>query len=323
MHHSEPGLTREQLLKALEEKYASHGQDLNSYLEGMIHADYLSYWDYIHLDTLLSLQNPRTVVPDELIFIMYHQATELFFKMILLEMQQISAKENLDEAFFAGRLDRINRYMDILVQSFDVMGVGMEEGQFRKFRKSLQPASGFQSAQFRMIEIRATSMNRLVDKEFRQRLSPDASIEELYQHIYWKQGATELATGKKTLTLQKFEEKYDTQLLNLALQCRDTNLSKILEKLIQQAPLGQPLVDSLRTFDLLVNVHWPLAHFRSAMHYLHQGDDPIAATGGTNWEQYLPPFFQKRIFYPQLWTDEEKLTWGKDWVEKNVFKGKR
>ena len=45
-------------LKKLQQKYAVMGQDLASYLDGLLYADYLTYWDYIHLDTLLSLQNP-------------------------------------------------------------------------------------------------------------------------------------------------------------------------------------------------------------------------------------------------------------------------
>ena len=62
-------------IKLLDEKYAAMGQDLNSYLEGLLHADFLTYWNYIHLDTLLSLQSPLTQIPDEEIFIMYHQIT--------------------------------------------------------------------------------------------------------------------------------------------------------------------------------------------------------------------------------------------------------
>ena len=45
---------------------------MNAYLEGLQYMDYLKYWDYVHTDTLLSLQNPRTNFPDEKIFIMYH-----------------------------------------------------------------------------------------------------------------------------------------------------------------------------------------------------------------------------------------------------------
>jgi tryptophan 2,3-dioxygenase len=65
----------------LQEKYNAMGQDMTSYLDGLLHADFLTYWDYIHLDTLLSLQSPKTPFPDEEIFIMYHQITELYFKL--------------------------------------------------------------------------------------------------------------------------------------------------------------------------------------------------------------------------------------------------
>src|SRR6185436_20593119 len=92
-----------QRLEQLEQKYSAMGQDLNSYLDGLLYADYLTYWDYIHLDTLLSLQNPKTSFPDEKIFIIYHQITELYFKLILLEIEQIAFNENLTEDFFVTR----------------------------------------------------------------------------------------------------------------------------------------------------------------------------------------------------------------------------
>ncbi|MBD0260536.1 MAG: tryptophan 2,3-dioxygenase, partial [Cytophagales bacterium] len=150
MAHAAPEHTPEEWLHDIQEKYVAIGQNPSVYLEGLLYAKPLHYWDYIHVDTLLSLQIPRTDFPDEQIFIMYHQVTELYFKMVQLEMEQIQAKgEAVEEAFLAARVDRINRYFRILVQSFDVMLVGMDAAQFRKFRMSLFPASGFQSALFR------------------------------------------------------------------------------------------------------------------------------------------------------------------------------
>ncbi|HMR57921.1 MAG TPA: tryptophan 2,3-dioxygenase family protein, partial [Cyclobacteriaceae bacterium] len=143
-------------LKKLQQKYTVMGQDLSSYLDGLLHADYLTYWDYIHLDTLLSLQNPKTQFPDEKVFIVYHQITELYFNLALWELEQIAAKENLDEKFFIERVTRIVRYFQLLENSFAVMVDGMEREQFLKFRISLLPASGFQSAQYRLIEICCT-----------------------------------------------------------------------------------------------------------------------------------------------------------------------
>jgi tryptophan 2,3-dioxygenase len=67
--------------------------------------------------------------------------------------------------------------------------------------------------------------------------------------------------------------------------------------------------------DVNVNINWPLAHYKSAVRYLNKDSADIAATGGTNWQKYLPPRFQKRIFYPELWSDQEIDEWGKAWVE--------
>ena len=66
-------------LKKLQAKYDYMWQDISSYLDGLLYSDYLTYWDYVHLETLLSLQNPKTSFPDEQVFIIYHQITELYF----------------------------------------------------------------------------------------------------------------------------------------------------------------------------------------------------------------------------------------------------
>ena len=60
-HNFDPAILDK--LKQLEEKYAAMGQDLSSYLDGLLYADYRTYWDLIHLDTLLSLQRPQTPIP--------------------------------------------------------------------------------------------------------------------------------------------------------------------------------------------------------------------------------------------------------------------
>lgn len=86
-------------IKLLEEKFRASGQDLSSYLEGLLHADYLNYWDYINLDTLLTLQQPRTSFKDEKIFIIYHQITELYFNLILWELEQMAAVDNIGLKF--------------------------------------------------------------------------------------------------------------------------------------------------------------------------------------------------------------------------------
>jgi len=300
-------------LDKLQEKYAAMGQDMAAYLDGLLYADFLTYWDYIHLDTLLSLQSPKTPFPDEEIFIMYHQITELYFKLSLHECKQIATHPALTATFFTDRVKRINAYFNALVSSFEVMVNGMEKEQFLKFRMSLLPASGFQSGQYRMIEICATDFGRLIDKSKRAELE-NASLEEKFEHIYWKFGATELASGKQTLTLKQFIDKYAVQFLQLIKEREHSNFSALYHQLKQEGQDVTALEEELRKLDLFVNVEWPLSHYKSAVRYLERDPVDIAATGGTNWQKYLPPRFQKRIFYPFLWTETQLEEWGKSWV---------
>ena len=305
----------EERLARLQEKYEAMGQDMTSYLDGLLYADFITYWDYIHLDTLLSLQTPKTPFPDEEIFIMYHQVTELYFKLALHECKQISAAEPLTAEFFTARLKRINNYFEALTQSFGIMVDGMEKDQFLKFRMSLLPASGFQSGQYRMIEIYATDFINLVARDKREDLK-NARIEDQFEHLYWKFGATELSSGKKTLTLKQFEKKYSKTFIELGKATLSNNFNALYLQLDNNNAAPSGLRNELRQLDINVNVNWPLVHYKSAVRYLNREPDEIKATGGTNWQKYLPPRFQKRIFYPGLWSDEEVENWGKGWVEK-------
>lgn len=295
-------------VKKLQQKYAVMGQDLSSYLDGLLYSDYLTYWDYIHLDTLLSLQNPKTQFPDEKIFIVYHQITELYFNLILWEIEQIAFHEALTEKFFQERMVRIITYFQQLENSFSVMIHGMEREQFLKFRMSLLPASGFQSAQYRLIEICSTDTINLVNVQEREALKEYSDIDQQIEKLYWRSGATELASGKKTLTLQQFEEKYLKLFKETGMKYRDRNLWKLFSAKFSQSEL---LKKYLREFDQLANVLWPLAHLKSAGHYLQRNPEDIKATGGTNWQKYLPPRFQKIMFFPDLWSEQEKEEWGK------------
>ena len=121
-------------LEKLDKKYASIGQDLPAYLDGLLYANPLHYWDYTYVDTLLSLQHPKTDFPDEQIFIIYHQITELYFKLALLELEQISNNgkkmsddgrdmgwnDSLSPDFFVERLKRINSYFEVLTSSLTI-----------------------------------------------------------------------------------------------------------------------------------------------------------------------------------------------------------
>ena len=300
----------------LQEKFKASGQDMLSYLEGLLYADYLTYWEYINLDTLLSLQQPKTSFKDEKIFIIYHQITELYFKLIISEMEQIADHQADSEDFFKSRLERILMYFDHLISSFAMMWKGMEREQFLKFRMSLLPSSGFQSAQYREIELMATDAFHLITLGKREEFDYHSPADDLFEHLYWQQGAIELATGEKTLTLKNFEAKYGKKLKELIESYRRKNL---WQKYMEFGEPSTQLTELMRQFDLKANVFWPLAHYKSAVRYLQRDPVDIAATGGTNWQKYLPPRFQKVVFFPELWTEKELDEWGKGWVVKEIF----
>ncbi|UOB19136.1 tryptophan 2,3-dioxygenase family protein [Abyssalbus ytuae] len=302
-------------LAKLEEKYKNSGQDLGSYLDGLLHQRYLTYWDYIHLDTLLSLQIPKTHFPDEEIFIMYHQITELYFKLIIHEQKQIidDKLQNLD--FFLQKINRINNYYRVLISSFDIMINGMEREQFLQYRMSLLPASGFQSAQFRMIEIYATPLINLVHNSVREKLSEQDSIETLYEEIYWKKGATDSETGEKTLTLKQFEYRYTPRFMRIAKEVKNTTIYNKYLQLPDNVRNNHKLISAMKSLDVNANVNWNLMHMGATYRHLKKDKSAIEATGGTNWKEYLPPSFQKIIFFPEIWSHEEKNNWGKQWIE--------
>jgi tryptophan 2,3-dioxygenase len=315
-----------QKIYKLGEKYATSGQDLNSYLEGLLYADYLSYWDYIHLDTLLSLQSPKTDFPDENVFIIYHQITELYFKLIINELEQITNngrnvlasgedlgwhKEIKIDSFIES-MKRIIRYFENLVNSFDIMTDGMHKEEFLKFRMALLPGSGFQSVQFRLIEIYSTELKNLCHPKSNLNKGAD-----LLENIYWQSGAKEVKTKKKTYTLTQFNKKYSTLLLKKIKELKNKNIYKKINSINHAGEKAIELKKLLKKYDLIVNVDWKLAHYKSAIKYLKNPKDDIKATGGTNWKKYLPPKFQKIIFFPKLWTKKEKENWGASWVLEN------
>lgn len=310
-------------IEKLADKYAAGGQDLSDYLEGLLYNEYITYWDYIHLDILLNLQTPRTAFKDEMIFVTYHQITELYFKLVLWELEQLTSEEAMDADTFLNKVNRINRYFGQLVSSFSIMVDGLDRDEFLKFRMALLPSSGFQSAQYRLIEICSTDLSNLLHHDYYLWLSPDDDpTGEFVKDFYWKRGANDLKTGEKTLTLQKFEEKYDQIFIRKAKEFKHKNLRQKMQPYVAKgAPDRKEIIEALRKFDELANVHWSLAHFKAAVRHLHTKDQHTKATGGTNWRKYLPPRFQRIIFFPELWSEEEKDNWGRTWVMKEVLAG--
>ena len=213
-----------ELLQRIEDKFQAIGQNTNTHLEGLIWAKPITYWDYIHTDALLNLQIQRSTLPDEMVFIMYHQINELLFKMILWEINQVSDCLELTTPFFTEKLSRISRYFDMLANSFDIMGDGMDVEQYLKFRNTLTPASGFQSAQYRLIEFASTDLINLIDYRFRATIDRNTPYEHAFEHLYWQAAGKDHATGKKSFLIMEFERKYKAMFLREMEECNTINL---------------------------------------------------------------------------------------------------
>ncbi|MGB0890846.1 MAG: tryptophan 2,3-dioxygenase family protein [Flavobacteriaceae bacterium] len=304
-------MNKEELLKAIENKYEKLGVPLETMLEGLLHSTPITYWDYIQTDALLGLQIPRTTEKDEMVFIMYHQVNELLFKMILWEIDQISlSTKKITAEKFSKHLMRISRYFDMLCSSFSVMGEGMDVEQYLKFRNTLAPASGFQSAQYRKIEFASTELINLIDARYRDTIDRSSSFKNAFEHLYWQAAGKNHQTGEKSILIQLFEKKYMGEFIDFMEDYNDCNLSKKFKQLPEEVQKNEELIKAMRHYDYTVNVKWVMAHYNAAGKYLGGGDKDLEATGGSNWRKYMHPKYQRRIFFPYLWSEDELENWG-------------
>ena len=301
---------REEILKAIENKYEALGVPVDTMLEGLLWSNPITYWDYIQTDALLGLQTARTTQPDEMVFIMYHQINELLFKMILHEIDQVAKSNDVSAEKFTKHLLRISRYFDVLSSSFTVMGDGMDVEQYLKFRNTLTPASGFQSAQYRKIEFASTELINLIDARFRETIDRNTPFKHAYDHLYWQAAGKNYNTGQKTTLLSLFEKKYMGEFIDFMEDYNECNLAKKFKQLPKETQENAELVKAMRHYDYTVNVKWVMAHYNAAGKYLGGSGKDLEATGGSNWRKYMHPKYQRRIFYPFLWTDEEIKNWG-------------
>lgn len=301
-----------QLIEELEKKFDAINQKTDTHLEGLLWAKPITYWDYIQTDALLNLQTQRTLLPDEMVFIMYHQVNELLFKMILWEIRQVCHIDKPETKFFAERLTRISRYFDMLTTSFDIMGDGMEVEQYMKFRNTLTPASGFQSAQYRLIEFASTDLINLIDYRFRATIDRNTPYSHAFEHLYWQAAGKDYHTGEKSYLILEFERKYKDEFLRFMEEYNTINIWQKFKQLPEADQKDQTLVAAMRHYDRTVNITWVMGHLNAAKKYIESGHGSGEATGGSDWKKYMHPKYQRRIFFPELWSEQELKNWGED-----------
>ena len=301
-----------EILQNLDQKFKAINQKTDTHLEGLLWSKPINYWDYIQTDVLLNLQTQRTTLPDEMVFIMYHQVNELLFKMILWEINQISNNEKPKTDFFTERLMRISRYFDMLTTSFDIMGDGMEVEQYMKFRNTLTPASGFQSAQYRLIEFASTDLINLIDYRFRATIDRNTPYSHAFEHLYWQAAGKDHHTGEKSFLILEFERKYKELFLREMESYNTINLWQKFKQLPESDQQNPDLIKAMRHYDHTVNITWVMGHLNAARKYIDSGQGTGEATGGSDWKKYMHPKYQRRIFFPVLWSEDELKNWGEE-----------
>jgi tryptophan 2,3-dioxygenase len=146
----------------------------------------MSYGDYLSLDRLLGAQNPRSDNHNEMLFIIQHQTTELWLKLVLHELREARRRIAADDLSAAFKmLARVSRIMAQLIQAWDVLST-LTPSEYLAFRGVLGKASGFQSQQYRLIEFLLGNRNPAMLAPHRHReeqhreLADELAVPSLY-----------------------------------------------------------------------------------------------------------------------------------------------
>jgi tryptophan 2,3-dioxygenase len=236
----------------------------------------VTYGSYLALDELLQLQRPRSPHPDELLFIVVHQASELWFKEILHELELLIDSFTRREAEFAlFRMGRINALMRIVSAQLSALET-LPPQHFAEFRRHLGSSSGSQSVQFRAIE--ATSGLR--EPHFMNVLGEHGPIPEIVQRALARPPLQELF-------LDVVKEQ-STSLEALYVGERPTTLFFLAEALLEyEQQFAQ----------------WRFAHVQLVERVL----GPLTGgTGGTLGAKYLARTIDQK-FFPALWEVRAKF----------------
>ncbi len=237
----------------------------------------LSYGAYLKVPELLRLQQGLSAEHDELLFIVAHQVYELWFKVVLFELEAARDRIEADDIFFARHhLKRVYVIEKLLVEQIDVLET-MSPQDFLAFRSKLAPASGFQSVQFREIEF----LSGLKEPKYVARL--EATDEEM-------------SRLRKRLEEPTLDDAFGT-----LLQRRGSpsllDVFRDRERYGDLFDLCEALLDHDETFAL-----WRSRHVLMVERQIGSK----TGTGGSTGAQYLRSTLNKR-FYPELWEIRSQL----------------
>jgi tryptophan 2,3-dioxygenase len=230
----------------------------------------ISYADYLALDELLSLQRMRAKHSDELLFIVVHQASELWFKVLLHELDALIVHMQANDVAGAlGRMQRINALMRIVASQLSALDT-LPPQRFAEFRAILGSSSGSQSTQFRALE----ALSGLRDEHFMHVLEEHGEIPPLIQ---------------KMLARPTLQAMFDDMLVHHGVTLEE------LYSQSQQAPLYL-LAESLLEYEQAFGL-WRFLHVQLVERII---GPMTGGTGGTLGAKYLQRTIAQR-FFPKLW----------------------
>lgn len=247
------------------------------------HSSQLTYSSYLKVDGLLALQAPLSnpKAPDELLFIITHQSYELWFRLMIHELERVIefiSSDNLFPAFHL--LERISLVFRSLIQQLDILET-MTPVAFNQFRSQLNPASGFQSWQFRELELlmggspQDYSRFAALEPEWFKRVTERSQKPNL-RTAFW-----DLLCRKKLLSEPFSDETLQSTLLT------------VYEKPIQNEL--QTLCEFLIALDEQI-ILWRFRHVQMVERMIGMKH----GTGGSLGVPYLETTLKKK-FFPELW----------------------
>jgi tryptophan 2,3-dioxygenase len=248
----------------------------------------LSYGSYLHVDDLLSLQRPLSQPPhhDEMLFIVIHQVYELWFKQLLHEIDGAMADLDDDKLLFVAKhFRRIHTIQRLLEQQVDILET-MTPQEFNQFRDHLNPASGFQSVQFRELEfacgLRRTEILQYVElgASERARLDRRAGEPSLYDRVKALLRRRGYAVDTPEALIETFRQIYSDE-------THAYDLYLLLEDLIE--------------FDERLLL-WRGRHVRMVERMIGHK----RGTGGSSGVEYLARTLAYKLF-PELWEVRTQL----------------
>jgi tryptophan 2,3-dioxygenase len=270
--------------------------------EKNIHTDFknnMTYGEYLKLENILSNQNRLSNHHDEMLFIIIHQTSELWMKLILHEINSaIASIQHGDLSSSFKRLARVSRIQAQIIQSWDVLST-LTPSEYIEFRDSLGQASGFQSYQYRMIEFALGYKSTPILKIYEKDLELHNKLKEAFEapSIY--------DVSIQALAKAGFE-------INPAILSRDYTTPYKEDESVRKAWIEvyrnvESYWDLYELAEKLVDIEdslstWRFRHMKTVERIIGNK----VGTGGSSGVNYLKKVIDQR-FFPELWDIRTEL----------------